>query len=809
MLVSYKWLQDYVDISDISAEDLAEKITRTGIEVEGVDHLGEGIKNVVVGHVLECNQHPDADKLNICQVDVGEEEPKQIICGAPNVAAGQKVVVAKVGAVLPGNFKIKKAKLRGELSEGMICSLQELGIDSKLVAKEYAEGIFVFPTDVEAGADALEQLNLDDRVLELGLTPNRADCLSMMGVAYEVAAVLDREVKLPEPKAEGTNEKASDYIKVTVEANDANPYYSAKVIKNVKIAPSPLWLQNRLIAAGIRPISNVVDITNYILLEYGQPLHAFDYDKFGSKEIVVRLAKQDEKITTLDDQERTLSDDHLLITNGSVPVALAGVMGGADSEVSNDTVNVLLESAIFNPQSIRKTSKDHGLRSEASTRYEKGVDPLRAPAAAERAAELMAKYAGGEVLEGIVEVNTLKNEPKVVSITVDRLNKVLGTTISEEEVAAIFDRLRFEYKNNNGEFHVTAPSRRGDIVIPEDLVEEVGRIYGYNNIPMTLPLGEATPGGLTDTQEKRRSVRRYLEGAGLYQTVTYSLTSEERVKQYIDEEEKEANTIKLAMPMSEERSVLRQSIVPHLLEVLAHNKARQIDSVSAYEVGNVFLTDEEKVTDLPRETERVAGALTGLWSSHPWQAEKKAVDFFVVKGILEGMFEELGLADRISFKQAKKDGMHPGRTAFVLLDGNYIGFAGQIHPQDQKEWDINETYVFELSLEKLFAANAPELEYTPIPRYPSMGRDIALVVNEDTAAGDIQSVITEAGGKLLKEVTVFDVYQGEHMETGKKSVAFALRYFDPERTLTDEEVTKAHEKVLKAVEEKTGATLRG
>lgn len=808
MLVSYNWLKDYVDISDISAEELADKITKSGIEVETVEVLNQGIEGIVVGHVLECAKHPDADKLNICQVDLGEEEPKQIICGAPNVAAGQKVVVAKVGAVLPGNFKIKKAKLRGEASNGMICSLQELGVEGKLVAKEFAEGIFVFPNDAEVGTDALEYLNLNDKVLELSLTPNRSDALSMIGVAYEVAAILGHDVKLPTINMEETSEKASDYIKVTIDAKEDNPYYAARIVKGVKIGPSPLWMQTRLMAAGIRPINNVVDITNYILLEYGQPLHAFDYDRLGSKEIVVRKAKSGEKFVTLDDQERTLKDEHLVITNGIEPVALAGVMGGANSEVHNDTVNVLIEAAVFNGQTIRQASKDHGLRSEASTRFEKGVDPLQTKEAGDRAVVLMAELAGGEILAGVVEANYLDYQPVKVSVTTNRINQVLGTSISTQDVAQIFTRLQFDYTEDNGEFTVIVPSRRRDIAIPEDLIEEVARLYGYDHIPTTLPIGDTTLGKLSDYQEKRRKVRQYLEGTGLFEAVTYSLTSAEKAALYQDETT-EAAPIRLSMPMSEERSTLRLSLVPHLLEAIAHNNARQLDNVGLYEIGKVYLTEKEMTTELPSERENVAGAVTGLWHSHLWQGEKKAVDFFVVKGIVEGLFSVLGLDERITFEQGKKDGLHPGRTAIIKLDQEYLGFTGQVHPDQQKDLDIAPTYIFELSLEKLLRTEVEPVKYKAIPRFPSITRDIALVVDEQIVSGDVQTVIKEAGGKLLKDVSIFDLYQGEHLEKGKKSLAFSLRYFDPEKTLTDEEVSKTHEQVLKAVEENLGATLRG
>jgi phenylalanyl-tRNA synthetase beta chain len=804
MFVSYKWLQDYVDLTGVTAEELAEKITKSGIEVEGVEVLNEGIKGVVIGYILEREQHPNADKLNKCLVDIGEDAPVQIICGAPNVAKGQKVAVAKVGAVLPGNFKIKKAKLRGEESNGMICSLTELGIEGKVVPKEYAEGIFVFPADTEVGQDAIALLNRDDQVLELGLTPNRSDCLSMLGVAYEVAAILGREVKLPEINLESGQEKASDYVSVIVEAKEDNPLYVAKVIKNVKIGPSPLWMQTRLMSSGIRPHNNVVDITNYILLEYGQPLHAFDYDRLGSKEILVRRAKDGEKFITLDDTERTLSSDHLVITNGTEPVALAGVMGGANSEVTSDTTTVLLEAAYFNGATVRKASKDHGLRSEASARFEKGVDPNRVRDSGDRAAYLMAKYAGGEVLEGTSEVDVMTVEPAVVSVTLEKINRVLGTDLNTADVKQIFDRLQFPVTIEEDTVTVTAPTRRGDIKIEEDLIEEVARLYGYDNIPKTLPVGSTTPGKLNDYQLKRRVVRQYLEGAGLYQAVTYSLTSEDKASQFALEK---GEFIRLAMPMSEDRSILRLSILPQMLEVLKYNIARQNDSIGIYETGAVFLSNGAE--ELPAEKEHVAAAITGLWHSHSWQGEKKPVDFYVLKGILEGLFDKLGLGNQVEFVQAKVEGMHPGRTAEVRLNGENIGFAGQVHPNVQKDLDLKETYVFELSLKAILETPLAPLQYAAIPRFPSITRDIALVANKETVSGTMKEIILTAGSPLLKEASVFDLYEGEKMEAGKKSIAFSLKYMDPERTLTDEEVTKVHNRVLEALKEKAGAVLRG
>ncbi|MFJ7829075.1 phenylalanine--tRNA ligase subunit beta [Peribacillus sp. NPDC097284] len=804
MFVSYKWLQEYVDLSGINATELADKITKSGIEVEGVEKKSEGLKGIVIGHVLEREQHPNADKLNKCLVDIGAEAPVQIVCGAPNVDKGQKVAVATVGAVLPGNFKIKKAKLRGEESHGMICSLQELGFESKIVSKDYATGIFVFPNDVEVGKDALEELGLSDEVLELGLTPNRSDALSMLGVAYEVGAILGRDVKWPVIEKEEATEKATDYINIKVEVKEDNPLYIAKIIKDVKVGPSPLWMQTRLMSAGIRPHNNVVDITNYILLEYGQPLHAFDYDRLGSKEIVIRKANEAEKIVTLDETERTLSPDHLVITNGTEPVAIAGVMGGANSEVKNDTTTVIIESAYFAGTVVRKASKDHGLRSEASARFEKGVDPARVREAGERAAQLIAQYAGGTILQGTAEVDELIMEPAVISITLEKINTLLGTDMSVAEVESIFKRLQFGVALDNETFTITVPTRRGDITIEADLVEEAARLYGYDNIPATLPVGAATPGQLTDYQMKRRKVRRTLEGAGLYQAVTYSLTSEDKAAQFALNAR---DSIRLAMPMSEERSQLRLSIVPQLLEVVKYNNARQLDSLALYEIGSVFFKKDNQ--ELPEEKEHVAGVITGLWESQPWQGEKKSVDFYVAKGVIEAIFDTLGLTDQISYRQAEIKDMHPGRTAEVLLHGEVIGFIGQVHPTVQKDLDIKETYIFELSFKAMAEAEVAPIAYQTIPRYPSTTRDIALVVEQAAKAGDIQNIILEAGGKLLKEVSIFDLYEGEKMEEGKKSIAFSLKYFDPERTLTDEDITKAHEKVLAAVKEKAGAELRG
>ncbi|MHA6259411.1 phenylalanine--tRNA ligase subunit beta [Sporosarcina sp. CAU 1771] len=803
MLVSTNWLKEYVNIDGISTEDLAERITRSGIEVDSIIDRSQGMTNVVVGYVMECVQHPDADKLSVCQVDVGEEVT-QIICGAPNIAEGQKVIVARPGAVLPGDFKIKKAKLRGEESNGMICSLQELAIEGKLVPKAYAEGIYVLPEDAVPGEDALALLGLDDKVLEFDLTPNRSDALSMLGVAYEVGAILSKGIKLPEILYTESKQKAEEVLKLRINSLENNPLYAAKVIKNVKVAESPLWLQNRLMSVGVRPHNNVVDVTNYVLMEYGQPLHAFDYDRLGTGEIVVRLAEKGEKIRTLDDTERNLEPHQLVITNGKEPVAIAGVMGGLNSEVHSGTTTIVLESAYFAPGSVRQTSKEHGLRSDASTRFEKGVDPDRVIEAVERAAQLISELADGEVLSGIVMIDELDKSPVRITISPDDINNRLGMKISLEEMMSILSRLKIETNAVNGKLFIVAPTRRQDLRIEEDIIEEIARLYGYDHIPMTLPISETNPGGLTPYQAKRRTVRAFLEGAGLYQALTYSLTSKEQSQKYALET---APLTELLMPMSEDRSVLRQSLIPHLLEAATYNVARRNDSVAFYETGAVFLGETEE--GLPKEVEHVAAVITGKWVDHAWQAETKEVDFFVLKGIVEGMMDVLGLVEGVSFEQAVIEGMHPGRTANILLNKERIGLIGQVHPTEQKKRDLKNTYVMEINLEKILEIETEELLYVPVPRFPSSSRDIALVVSSETSAGTLESIIRLAGGKLLNDVKLFDLYEGANVEDGKKSVAFSLTYSDPERTLTDEEVVHAHEKVLNALTNEAGALLRG
>ncbi|MEC5421989.1 phenylalanine--tRNA ligase subunit beta [Virgibacillus sp. C22-A2] len=807
MLVSLNWLKNYVDIGTISPEDLAERITKSGIEVDGIEYIAEKSENVVVGYVETCEKHPNADKLNLCQVNIGDEK-LQIICGAPNIAQGQKVAVARPGAVLPGNFKIKKVKLRGVESNGMICSLQELGIEEKYVPKETSDGIFVFPDDVTIGESVEPLLNLNDAVLEFDLTPNRADCLSMLGVAYEVAALLDQPINLPAEEVNFADERAEAHISVQMEAADLNPYYGAFIIKDLEIKASPLWMSNYLIASGIRPINNVVDITNYVLLEYGQPLHAFDYNRLESDKIVVRRANQGEKLTTLDQQERTLTEEHLVITNGTKPIALAGVMGGLDTEVNNNTTTVLLEAAYFAPSAVRKTVKDTGLRSESSTRFEKGIDPNRVRNAGLRACQLLQRYAGGKVLANVVEFDELDRSEKTVEMDTPEVNKRLGTDIKPEEIVHILNKLRFNYTQAGERFTVQAPTRRKDITIFEDMLEEVARIYGYDNLPYTLPVGESQAGALTEEQQLKRNIKNYLQGAGLMETITYSLTDEASIEKLISPEinEQGMEPVGLAMPMSEDHKYLRLSILPELLSTLAYNQARNQPNLAYYELGNIFITKEKVLTKQPDEKLRLAGALTGKWMEQPWQQEKKEVDFYVTKGIIEGLFDYLKIP--VSFVQSSLPDMHPGRCATIIIGDNIIGFVGQLHPMMEKKLDLKETYVFDINMEKVFAVYNSVPAYHQIPRFPSIARDIAFIMDAEVVAGDVKAVIEESGAPLVSNVQIFDVYQGENIAEGKKSIAYSLLYQHPDKTLADDEIEESFTKIIDTVNQKFGAYIR-
>ncbi|HDA3086383.1 TPA: phenylalanine--tRNA ligase subunit beta [Staphylococcus aureus] len=800
MLISNEWLKEYVTIDD-SVSNLAERITRTGIEVDDLIDYTKDIKNLVVGFVKSKEKHPDADKLNVCQVDIGEDEPVQIVCGAPNVDAGQYVIVAKVGGRLPGGIKIKRAKLRGERSEGMICSLQEIGISSNYIPKSFESGIYVFSEAQVPGTDALQALYLDDQVMEFDLTPNRADALSMIGTAYEVAALYNTKMTKPETTSNELDLSANDELTVKIENEDKVPYYSARVVHDVTIEPSPIWMQARLIKAGIRPINNVVDISNYVLLEYGQPLHMFDQDAIGSQQIVVRQANEGEKMTTLDDTERELLTSDIVITNGQTPIALAGVMGGDFSEVKEQTSNIVIEGAIFDPVSIRHTSRRLNLRSESSSRFEKGIATEFVDEAVDRACYLLQTYANGKVLKDRVSSGELGAFITPIDITADKINRTIGFDLSQNDIVTIFNQLGFDTEINDDVITVLVPSRRKDITIKEDLIEEVARIYGYDDIPSTLPVfDKVTSGQLTDRQYKTRMVKEVLEGAGLDQAITYSLVSKEDATAFSMQQRQ---TIDLLMPMSEAHASLRQSLLPHLIEAASYNVARKNKDVKLFEIGNVFFANGEG--ELPDQVEYLSGILTGDYVVNQWQGKKETVDFYLAKGVVDRVSEKLNL--EFSYRRADIDGLHPGRTAEILLENKVVGFIGELHPILAADNDLKRTYVFELNFDALMAVSVGYINYQPIPRFPGMSRDIALEVDQNIPAADLLSTIHAHGGNILKDTLVFDVYQGEHLEKGKKSIAIRLNYLDTEETLTDERVSKVQAEIEAALIEQ-GAVIR-
>ena len=797
MLVSYNWLKQYTNVED-NANALAEKITRGGIEVEGVEYLAEEISNVVVGYVVSKEKHPDAEKLNVCQVNVGEEENLQIVCGAPNVDAGQYVIVAKVGAKLPG-IKIKKAKLRGVESQGMICSLAELGLSKSVVPKNYQEGIYVFETEQELGSDVVEVLGLNDYILDLSITPNRADALSMRGLTYELGALYNNKVNFNDVEKEENYEATS--LQVAIESDSCRNYVG-QIVKNVEVKSSPLWLQTRLMNSGIRPINNIVDITNYVLLEFGQPMHAFDKDLVGDK-IVVRDAKEGEVLETLDGEERKLQTSDLVITDGTRAIALGGVMGGKNTEVSEETKNIILESAYFNPTTVRRTSAAHGLRSDSSARFEKGIDPNMQKAALARAVELILELCPNAVVESSVGI-VKKEEEKVVEITTSYINNYLGITLSTEEIVAILEGLSFTVEVIGENLVVKVPTRRPDISIKQDLVEEVIRIYGYDNLASTLPkFSKTTKGGLTYSQRMVRDLRAVYASLGFNDTINYSLVSEEEATQYTLEDH---HKVRLLMPMTETHSTLRQSLVPGLLNTVQYNVARKQKDLKLLEIGRVFFGSGDDNIQ-PKETLYLSAALTGEERATKWLKESSSLDFFAAKGYLEVVFDRLGLDEKVTYKKSKLEGMHPGRFAEVYLGEKRIGFIGEVHPQVADKLGLNTTYVFEINLDEVISESKVKPKYEEVTKYPEITRDIAMLVDVKDEYQNIYNVIESVNSKLITKVELFDLYVGAELLVGKKSLALTITYSDKQKTLTDEEVTAVHDKVLSALTE-YGAIIR-
>jgi len=798
MKVSYKWLKEYFDL-DVEPKVLAEKIERTAVEVDQVTRAEDGLKKIIVGYTLDVKPHPDSDHLNICQVDVGEDEPIQIVCGAPNVAKGQYVIVALHGARIKDNVKIKRSKMRGEQSNGMICALQEIGFDEKVVPKAYVNGIYVFPEDsgVKPGEPVYSYLGMDDDVIDTSVTPNRGDLFSMDGNAYEIGAIYNKKLTLNHRQLETVDETDTidDLLKIKIDAPDDVLAYQMGIVKNITIAPSPFWLQVRLMTAGVRPINNVVDITNYIMLKYGQPLHAFDYDKLTTKEIHVGYSPDQTKFVTLDGEERKLRAADLMIKDGEKNIAMAGVMGGLDTEIDDNTKTVVIESAIFDSIKVRKTARYHVLHSEASMRFERGINPATVTDALHEALELSAEFGNGKAVKQ--QISAVDPKPQDVEVTLDltRVNHVLGTQLSVDDVTEILKRLQFTVQVTDETFVVTVPARRWDIHIPADILEEIARIYGYDNLPSTLPTGSTTIGRLTTSQQVIRGVRSVLQGSGLNQAMSYGLTTAEKAKQFMMQESEET---KLDFPMSLDHAVLRMNLISGLLDDVAYNVARKEANVALYEQGRVFYRTAD--VDRPTEVEHLAGAITGSLETKNWYGKEAPVDFYQLKGIVTLLLHDLNFEKSVSYVASKEHPeMHPGRTADIYLGDQVIGFIGQVHPQIAKQFKIPETYVFELNLQMLLDAPKKIQHYDPISKYPAITRDVALLINQKISNTEIVAALQSASNRHLEKIQLFDVYAGKHIPLGKKSVAYTLTYRDKHNTLTEDEVNKEFEQAIEAL----------
>ena len=800
MKVKLNWLKELVDLSGLSTKEIIDTLSLHSIEIEGVEKVLYGT-NLAIGHVLTCVDHPDSDHLHICTIDVGNEV-LQIVCGAPNIKAGLYVIVALNGCELPGGFKIKKSKIRGVESNGMVCSLGELGMEKKYIDEKYAAGIYYFEKDVKAGDDPLKALELDDEVIELGLTPNRGDLLSMLGVAYEVSAVFNRPLKNLAYEIIEDDFDNADLVDVKLETEKCLLYY-AKVIKDVKIKKSPDWLISRLIAFGIRPINNAVDITNYILALFGQPLHAFDYKLLG-KNILVRQAMENETIITLDGIKRELLPSDIVITDGVNPVALAGVMGGANSSINDETKDIVIEAAVFDPVSIRKTFTRLDLRSESSIRYEKGVDVNRTKLALDYTCYLFKELCEAKIARGDVYAGINNKEAKVVEVTSEYISNYLGVNIETAEVLDIMNRLQFEASQVDGKIVVKVPNRRFDVSIKQDIVEEVGRIHGYEALPVTLP-ATPLPGELTNYQKRRRTLKHVLMNLGLVEAVNYSLRENNNEFKYLFGENQE--TVELMLPISNERKVLRRNLVPSILENVSYSYNRKMNDVAFFEIGKVYYKDLD-LNGKYVEREHLSIALSNIFSSTLWNGKIEKVDFYLIKGLIEQVFSEIGVCFDFQKLEVKENTMHPLRTASILYKGKVVGYVGELHPKYAQSNDLKNVYVAEIDVCDILNEVEASHIYTPVSKVPNVERDLAFVVKNDISASQLVQAIKSVDKKMITDVIIFDLYVGDKIEADEKSIACKV-VLSSNETLTDEIVNNKVNKILKTLEKDLNAKLRG
>ena len=822
MLVPIEWLKDYIDL-DVTTEEFCDRMIMSGSNLETCEYFCEEMENVVVGKIEKIEKHPDADKLVVCMLNVGKEEPVQIVTGAPNVFEGALVPVALHKSRIPGplhgqpkqegGVKITKGKLRGVESFGMLCSAEELGFEDKVVPVAHKDGIWILEGDYELGQDFAEALGLKQAVVDFEITPNRPDCLAMVGMAREASATFKKPFTYPDTDIKDENGKGEtkDYVSVDIKNPESCKRYVARIVTDVKVEQSPWWLQKRLMYSGMRPINNIVDITNFVMLEYGQPIHAFDINQVKGGRIIVENAAEGEKFVTLDNNERTLTKDMLLIKDEERGIAIAGVMGGLNSEIEEDTTTIIVESANFSGDSVRATSKKLGLRTEASSRFEKGIDPNLCEAAADRVCRLIELIGAGKVCRGSVDNYPNPETAKTIDIRVDRINHVLGIDITREDMVSMLESLEIKVEGSGNVMTVTPPTVRQDLLEEEDYIEEVARLYGYDKLPVTLPKGNCEA-GISDERALRDLTRNSLCGMGLNEIQTYSFVSPKGVDNVrIDEDSWERAFVKLINPLGEENSVMRTILTPNMMEVLARNYSRNIDKVKAFEIGNTFMANMLNEEELPDEQYSLCIGMYG-----------KNEDFFSLKGIVEELLKVLGIKGAVFEAESEYGVYHPGRCARIAVPSgrqgaedadilyDELGIMGEIHPDVAENYGMDgvRIYCCELMFDAIMRHADTEIVYTPLPKYPSTSRDIALLVDEDMAVGKIEEVIRKHGKKILENVKLFDVYRGKQVEEGKKSVAFTLTYRDKDKTLTDDEVAAVHNDVLNALKDKLNAVLR-
>lgn len=788
------WLGDYTDITGVTPKEYADKMTMSGSKVEGVENLGAEIDKVVVGKVLSCEMHPDSDHLHVCMVDVGEDEPIQIVCGAPNVAAGQKVPVALNGSTLPGGMKIKKGKLRGVMSNGMICSHDELGIEPSRLGYEPEYGILVLDENAEIGSDVKDLFGLNENVVEFEITSNRPDCFSIIGLARETAATFKKPFNVPTPKVTEVGGDINDMLSVVIDDADKCKRYCARAVKNVKIGPSPKWMRERLEACGVRAINNIVDITNYVLLEYGQPMHAFDIRDIAGAKITVRRANDGEVIKTLDEQDRTLTNDDLVIADNDRAIAIAGVMGGFNSEIKDDTTTVVFESAMFDAASVRLTAQRVGLRTEASSRYEKGLDYHNTVPAIERACQLVEELGCGENVCGMIDVMGNVEDAVSIKFRPEKINAFLGTDVAEREMLEIFDRLGIKADTEN--MMLYPPSWRPDLLAEADIAEEVARFYGYDIIPTTLMTGATTCGIKTPEQKLESEISTILTSQGMYEIYTYNFQSPSVLdKLNIGADSPLRNQVKISNPLGEDTSVMRTTMAGSMLDTLSRNYNYRTKSAKLFELGRVYIPNEAgQLPDEPRTL------MLGMYGN---------VDFYDIKGVCEEMFGELHI-ENVEYERLTDNPVyHPGRSAVIKVGGKTLGVIGEVHPAVLRNFEIGtKAYMGELDFMAIFNAANRDVKYTPLTKFPAVTRDFSIVVDVLTPVADIEKVMKKAGGKLLTKLELNDVYTGSQIPEGKKSVMYKAEFKAPDRSLTGEEADNLHAKIVKNLGNELGAELR-